>query len=209
MSTVEAFKVQVRTQTGGGASRSLRRSGMIPGILYGGDKENVPLMVDPRDVEKGLRHSSFYSKIFELDVNGEKERTLARAVQLHPVTDRPLHIDFWRVGKNTKIHVSVPLHFLNENKCPGIKQGGLLNIVLHALEVTCSADNIPEHLTIDLSDMEMGATIHADILQLPEGVSITHPDRDYTLATIVAPKLAQEGSTGASGEKSGAASSKA
>ena len=129
MSTVETFKVQVRTQTGGGTSRALRRSGMIPGILYGGDKENVPLMVDPRDVEKGLRYSSFYSKIFELDINGEKERTLARAVQLHPVTDRPMHIDFWRVGKNTKIHVSIPLHFLNENKCPGLKQGGLLNSV--------------------------------------------------------------------------------
>lgn len=191
MSIVEAFRVQIRPQTGGGASRSLRRSGMIPAILYGGEKENVSLMVDPRDVEKGLHQSGFYTKIFELEVGSKKEQVLVRDIQFHPVTDRPVHMDFLRVNKDSKIHVAVPLHFLNENKCPGLKQGGILNIVLHSLDVTCTAGSIPTELTIDLTDMEIGTIIHTSALQLPKGVSISYPDRDNTLATIVAPKVSQ------------------
>ena len=191
MSTVEVFKVQIRPQTGGGASRSLRRSGMIPAILYGGEKENISLMVDTRDVEKGLHQSGFYSRIFELDVGDKKEQALVREVQFHPVTDRPVHMDFLRVRKDSKIHVAVPVHFLNENQCPGLKQGGILNIVLHDLDVTCAAGSIPAELTVDLTGLEIGAIIHTDVLQLPKGVVISHPDRDNTLATIVAPKISQ------------------
>lgn len=191
MSTVEVFKVQIRPQTGGGASRLLRRSGMIPAILYGGEKENISLMVDPRDVEKGLHQSGFYSRIFELDVGDKKEQALVREVQFHPVTDRPVHMDFLRVRKDSKIHVAVPVHFLNENQCPGLKQGGILNIVLYDLDVTCAAGSIPAELTVDLTGLEIGAIIHTDVLQLPKGVVISHPDRDNTLATIVAPKISQ------------------
>jgi large subunit ribosomal protein L25 len=192
MSAVEEFKVEVRPKTGGGAARALRQSGMIPAILYGGEKENIPLMVDPRDVEKGLQQSGFYTKIFTLKVGKDKEQALVREIQFHPVTDRPMHLDFWRVSKESKIHIAVPVHFVNEDKCLGLKQGGILNIVLHSLEVTCTADKIPEELTIDLAGMEIGTIIHTDALSLPKGVSVTHPERDNTLATLVAPRVAQE-----------------
>ena len=148
-------------------------------------------MVDPRDVEKGLHQSGFYSRIFELDVGDKKEQALVREVQFHPVTDRPVHMDFLRVRKDSKIHVAVPVHFLNENQCPGLKQGGILNIVLHDLDVTCAVGSIPAELTVDLTGLEIGAIIHTDVLQLPKGVVISHPDRDNTLATIVAPKISQ------------------
>ncbi len=191
MSTFENFRIQPRENTGGGASRSLRRTGMVPGILYGGEGENLTLSVDPRDILKGLNQSGFYTKIFELDFNGKKEQALVRHIQFHPVTDAPLHIDFWRVGQNTKIHVAVPIQYINENKCPGIKHGGLLNIVLHSLDVTCLGNKIPDHLTIDLADREIGSTIHLEELEIPEGVTVSHPERDNTLATIVAPKVAK------------------
>ena len=195
MATSEVFNIQLRSETGGGASRALRRTGMVPGILYGGDQNNIPLMVDPRDILKGMMHNNFYTKIFELDVEGRKQQAFVRAVQLHPVTDRPLHIDFWRVVKGHKIHINVPLNYINESKCPGIKLGGLLNIVMHHIDVTCMADNIPAELTVDLSGAEMGAALTVDVLDLPEGVSLTHPERDGTIATIVPPKAEEEAAT--------------
>ncbi|MGI4850360.1 MAG: 50S ribosomal protein L25/general stress protein Ctc [Janthinobacterium lividum] len=192
MSTFENFNVQPRETTGGGPARALRRTGLVPGILYGGEGENIALSVDPRDILKGLNQSGFYTTIFELDLHGKKEQALARHIQFHPVTDAPMHIDFWRVSKDSKIHLAIPIQYINENKCPGIKQGGLLNTVIHALEVTCSSHNIPEHFTIDLTDKEIGTTIHTDELTLPEGVIITHAERDNILATIVVPKPAEE-----------------
>lgn len=192
MTAVQAFPVENRAGTGGGASRSLRRAGYIPAILYGGEKENVALSVDVRHVVKGLNTPGFYTTIFELDVNGKKEQALIRDVQVHPVTDQPLHVDFWRVGKGTKIHVNIPVHFVNEDKCPGMKRGGVLNIVLHTLDVSCFAENIPEAITVDLTGLEIGASIHLDQIDLPKGVAATHPERDNTLATIVAPTVQKE-----------------
>ena len=192
MSTFESFKVQPRETTGGGPARALRRTGQVPGILYGGEGENIALSVDPRDILKGLNQTGFYTTIFELDIHGKKEQALARHIQFHPVTDVPMHIDFWRVSKNSKIHLAIPIQYINENKCPGIKQGGLLNTVIHALEVTCSSHNIPDHLTIDLTDKEIGTTIHTEELTLPEGVTVTNLERDNILATIVVPKPAEE-----------------
>lgn len=208
MTAVQAFPVESRAETGGGSSRSLRRTGHIPAILYGGDKGNVALSVDVRHVVKGLDTPGFYTTIFELTVNGQKEQALIRDVQLHPVTDRPLHVDFWRVGKGTKIHVNIPVHFVNEEKCPGIKRGGVLNIVLHTLDVSCFAENIPDAITVDLAGLEIGASIHLDRIGLPKGVAATHPERDNTLATIVAPTVQKEveegsaeGAEGTSAEK--------
>ncbi len=182
-----AFRLKLRDNFGGGASRALRRTNMIPGIIYGAGKENIHLTVDPRDVITGLNTVGFYAKLYELNVGKAKERVLVREVQMHPVTDRPLHIDFLRVKKGAKIHINIPVHFINEDKCPAIKQGGMLNIVLHSLEVTCSVDAIPEEVLIDLEGLEMGDSIHTEGLKIAEGAVMTHPERDVTLATLVAP----------------------
>lgn len=183
----DAFRLTVRDSIGGGASRALRRQGMVPGILYGSGKENVALSVDPRDIMKGLNTSGFYSKIYEIKVKNAKERVLVRDVQLHPVTDQPMHIDFMRVSKGAKIHLYIPIHFKNEDKCPGLKRGGVLNVVLHSLEVTCSVDNIPDHIEVDLEGLEIGHSIHTDQIQLGDGVVPTHPERDITIVTLLAP----------------------
>ena len=183
----DAFRIQTREKLGGGASRALRREAMVPGVLYGDNKDNVHLAVDPRDIVKGLNTSGFYSKIYELKLNGKSERAMVREVQFHPVTDRPIHMDFMRVSKGAKIHLNVPVVFKNEDKCPGIKQGGVLNIVLHTLEVTCGVDNIPDNIEVDLKDLHAGASIHTDQIKLGAGVTVRHPERDVTLATIVTP----------------------
>lgn len=196
----DAFRLTVREKVGGGASRDLRRSGMIPGELYGGGKENIHLSIDPRDVEKGLATAGFYSTIFELNINGKKERALVRDVQLHPVRDTPLHIDFMRVSKGATIHVNIPLKFENEAQCPGIKRGGILNILLHSLDVTCSVDHIPDEIVIDLEGLDMGHTIHTHDLKLPKGVTVTHAERDDTIATLIVPSSARSADNEAEAE---------
>lgn len=199
MTAVIPFTVEERAQAGRGASRALRLSGKVPGVLYGDGKENVMLAVDPRDIMKGLNKPGFYTTIFEMKLSGKTERALVKDVHLHPVTDQPLHIDFWRVNKNSKIHIHVPVHFKNEDKCMGIKRGGVLNIVLHSVEVSCGADNIPEEIVIDLAGMDVGDSIHAEAVELPKGVKFLHPERDNTLATIVAPTVQQEDTAGTAG----------
>ncbi|MFN7710078.1 MAG: 50S ribosomal protein L25/general stress protein Ctc [Holosporales bacterium] len=200
MSEVNVLSVQRRERVGGGASRELRRSGLIPGIIYGDKKDNVSIALDPRWIERGLHQTSFYSTAIEIEVEGKRERALVREVQFHPVSDRPIHVDFVRLGKGAKTHVAVPVVFLNEAKCPGIKHGGILNVVLHALDVTCPADAIPEKIEIDLSGLEVGATIHTADLKLPKGVVPTHPERDVTIATLLAPKGSADAAAGATGE---------
>lgn len=192
MTIVSSMRVTKRGEVGKGNSRALRLKGLVPGILYGEKQDNINLSVDPRDILKSLQQRSFYATIFEFDLEGKTERALCKAVQLHPVTDQPLHIDFLRVGVNTKINVNIPIEFINENECPGLKQGGVLNTILHSLEVVCSASAIPTGFQVDLKGLTIGTSIHIDTLNLPENVVATHPERDYTLATIVAPTVAKE-----------------
>ncbi len=200
MSEVNVLSVQRRERVGGGASRELRRSGLIPGIIYGDNKDNVAVAFDPRWVERGLNQTSFYSTAVEIEVDGKRERALVREVQFHPVSDRPIHVDFVRLGKGAKTHVAVPVVFLNEAKCPGLKHGGILNVVLHALDVSCPADAIPEKIEVDLAGLEIGATIHTADLKLPKGVAPTHPERDVTIATLLAPKVSAESAAAESTE---------
>ena len=183
----DAFRLELRENLGGGSARALRRDAMIPGVVYGAGGETVHLSVDPRDVMAGLNTTGFYSHLFELNVGKKKERVLVKEVQIHPVTDQPLHVDFLRVKKGAKINVNIPVHFINEDKCPAIKQGGMLNIVLHSLEVTCSVEAIPEEVTVDLEGIQMGESLHTAGLKIADGAIITHPERDLTLATLVAP----------------------
>jgi ribosomal protein L25, Ctc-form len=174
---------------------------MVPGVIYGANKDNVHLAVDPRDIAKGLNTSGFYSKIYELNINGKVERALVREIQFHPVTDRPIHIDFMRISKGAKIHLNIPVTFKNENLCPGIKQGGVLNVVLHSLEVTCDVDSIPEHIEVDLKDLHAGESIHTNQIKLGAGVVVTHPERDNTLATIIAPSSVDDYSASSENEE--------
>lgn len=197
MSTVTSMRVQPRENSGRGASRALRLKGLVPAVIYGAGKDNVNIHVDIRDVQKGLQDPAFFTHVFELEVSGKKETVLARDVQFHPVTDNPIHVDFFRVNKDSKVHVAVPVHVKNEDKCPGIKKGGIVNLVIHNLEVVAPANSIPESIMIDLAGQEIGFSVHSDTLKLPAGVSVAHPDRDNTIMTLVAPTVqkANEGSS--------------
>jgi len=194
MSTVitDAFRVQTRTELGKGASHIVRSNNMVPGIVYGDSKENVTLQVDIRDIQKGLNQTNFYTTIYEFNVNDVTEKVLVKAVQYHPVTDRPIHIDFMRISKGAKIHVNVPVTFINQDQAPGIKTGGLLNIILHSVEVNCSVDNIPSHIEIDLKGRDIGDSITTKETNLGEGVTVLYPERDITFASIVAPMSASD-----------------
>lgn len=184
--TPMSMNIKERTQSGKGASRALRREKRIPGIIYGGKGDNVQISLDPRDIIKGLDHSGFYTTIFNLTGGAVEHRVICKAVQFHVVTDMPIHVDFMRVDKNTKLTLNIPISFINETASPGLKQGGILNVVHHTLAVTCLADSIPEAITIDLTGMEVGTSIQLNKIKLPTGVVPVNAARDNTLATIVA-----------------------
>lgn len=185
MSSVETIVVQSRTATGTGAARATRRDGLVPGIIYGNKKNPEMVALDPRILIKEMYKPGFFSRLFTISLDGKEQHVLAKDIQLHPVTDQPLHIDFQRVSKDAKIHVNVPLHFINDDKAPGVKKGGAVNIVHHTLEVICPANAIPEQIIIDLAKLEINQGIHINDLKLPTGVVPAHPDRDNTLVTIV------------------------
>lgn len=189
MTAATQLDAQLRTKTGKGASRALRREGRVPAVLYGGKEAPIHFSLNPIQLHKELHQTGFLSKIFEIPLNNKKEKALAREVHFHPVTDLPLHVDFMRVAKGGKITVSVPLQFLNEEKSPGLKKGGVLNILVHNLEVVADVDHIPSHLDIDLTGLEIHDTIHLTDLTLPEGAVAAHPERDNSLANIVAPTV--------------------
>jgi large subunit ribosomal protein L25 len=192
----ESIKTTIRDQSGTGPARAVRRQGLVPGILYGGNKAPERIAITEKELMLEINSSHFFNRIFQLEVNGQKQSAIAKALQLHPVTDRPLHVDFFRVDKDSKIHVFVPVEFINEDKSPGIKRGGVLNVIAHTLELICPANAIPETLTVDLTGLELGHSLHLDVLILDKRVSVAHPERDHTLATIVAP-IAETESTAA------------
>lgn len=201
MTTVSQLNVELREGVGKGASRALRRDGRIPAVLYGGKDAPVHFSLEPIQLDKELHKTGFLSKIFELPLNGKKEKALARDVQFHPVTDRPLHVDFLRVSKESKITVSVPVTFINELDSPGLKKGGVLNIILHTLEVSSDIDHIPSSIEIDLTGLEIHDAIHLKDLQLPKGVVAAHPERDNDIANIVAPTVMKKAASEEEGEE--------
>jgi large subunit ribosomal protein L25 len=179
------LKAWARPRSGKGGARSVRREGRIPGILYGGGEDPVTLAVDDKAIKLQLLTGHFQSTIFTLDVEGKKTRVIPRGVQLDPVRDFPIHVDFMRVGKDALVTVAVPVHFLNEGLSPGIKRGGILNIVRHEIEVRCPVDAIPNHFDVDLTGLEIGDSVHISAMKLPEGVRPTITERNFTVATIV------------------------
>ncbi len=185
MAEAMELKAWARPRSGKGGARSVRREGRIPGILYGGGEDPQPLAVEDKAIRLQLLTGHFQSTIYTLDVEGKKTRVIPRGVQLDPVRDFPIHVDFMRVAKDAHVTVAVPVHFLNEAASPGIKRGGILNVVRHEIEVRCPADAIPNHFEIDLTGLEIGDSVHISAVKLPEGVKPTITERNFTVATIV------------------------
>ncbi|MBM3632514.1 MAG: 50S ribosomal protein L25/general stress protein Ctc [Alphaproteobacteria bacterium] len=192
MSTAITLNASPRTLSGTGGARAVRTSGMVPGIIYGNKKEPEMIAMDPKVLMTECLQPGFFSRLYSVALDGKEQEVLAKAVQFHPVTDRPIHVDFMRVSKGAKVHVFVPVTFINDDKAPGIKRGGVLNIVHHNLELICPAHSIPEKLVVDLSGCDINQTIHLDTLALPSDVVAAHPERDNTIATIVAPTVMEE-----------------
>ena len=187
MSIVSSLEAVERTQAGKGPSRELRRSGLVPGIIYGEKKDPEMCSLSPKVLNLELQKPGFFSTIFHLNISGKSHPVLVKDIQFHPVSDQPLHIDFIRVGKDTRVIVGVPVRYINADKSPGIKKGGMLTVVVRNLEVNASAHNIPNEIVVDLSGFEIHDSVHVDILKFDQGVTVAHPERDYTLATISSP----------------------
>ena len=181
------LKAQARSGVGKGAARALRREGLIPAVIYGDKKPPLPISISYNEAMKRIYAGGFLSHIITLDVDGEKHRVIPRDYQLDVVKDKALHVDFLRVGKGTKLNVQVHVNFVNEDQSPGIKRGGVLNIVHHTLDLTVDADNIPEEIIVDLAGLDIGDIIHISAITLPAGVSDHSHEADLTIASIVAP----------------------
>ncbi len=187
MPEVTEIKARVRDKVGKGAARATRREGRVPGVIYGEKRPPKAISLSFQDLSLHVRTGTFLSTLFTIDVDGEQDQVIPREVQLDPVRDRPIHVDFLRLGKDARITVEVPVNFLNEEEAPGLKQGGVLNVVRYAIELICPADNIPASLDADLTGMELGGSLHISAITLPDDVELTIKDRDFTVATVAAP----------------------
>ncbi len=187
MSDTLNLPAETRERAGKGASRALRREGRVPAVVYGGKEEPLSIHVEEKLLRKQLGTGHFLNSIVEIEVGGKKLRTLPKDVAFHPVSDRPLHVDFLRLSKDSTVHVNVPVLFNNEEASPGLKRGGVLNIVRHELELICEADKIPEDIQIDVTGLDIGDSIHISYVKLPQGSTSAITDRDFTIATIIAP----------------------
>lgn len=186
------IKATARPRAGKGAARQVRREGKVPGVIYGDKQTAVTIALDSNDLGKIIGKGKFLSTLFTLDVDGAKTRVIPRDVQLDPVKDFAIHVDFQRVGPGGKIRVNVPCRFVNEAASPGLKRGGVLNIVRHEVEVVCSADAIPEFFEFDLTGYEIGRSIHISAIKLPESIKLVISDRDFTVATVAGAKAQEE-----------------
>lgn len=189
MSEVTVLDVEARERSGKGAARDTRRKGLVPGVIYGNKQTPLSIALEPRRLLVEMNKPGFFSRLFKVQAGGKAELCLVRDVQRHPVSDQPLHVDFLRVSVDSKVHVKVPVHFINQESAPGLKQGGVLNVVEHELELIAPAGNIPAALVVDLAGLEIGASIHAGILALSEGVSLVSHDPEMTIAAILAPTV--------------------
>jgi len=209
MSDVQNLSAELRSRAGKGAARQTRRDGRVPGVIYGNKQPATLISVEPRELLRQLRKKAFHATLFDIACDGKKERVLPRDVQFDPVTDKPTHVDFMRVGEHTRVYVDVPVVFQNEAQSPGLKRGGVLNIVRHEVELICSVDHIPQQITIDLAGLDIGDSVHISMVKLPEGVRPAIADRDFTVATIAVPTVqkveTEVAATPAEGEAAAAA----
>lgn len=187
MSEQLTLPAEQRERAGKGASRELRRTGRVPAVIYGDKKEALSIHVEEKLLTKMLSTGHFMNSVIMIDNGGTPHRTLPKDVQFHPVSSRPIHVDFLRIGEHSQVHVNVPVHFTDEELSPGIKRGGVLNLVRHDLELICDAAEIPEQIDISLKGLDVGDSIHISNVTLPKGSKPAIDDRDFTIATIVAP----------------------
>ncbi len=189
------LNVEKREKIGTGGARSTRNAGLIPGVLYGGKRGSIPIEINAKDVEMAIRSGKFLSHMVELNHQGEKQPVIPRAVQFHPVSDKPIHVDLYRVEPNAEIAIDVVVHFKNHDASPGIKRGGALNIVRHTVRLKCKADKIPEEIVVDLTGLDIGDAVHISSVKLPEGARPVIRDRDFTIATVAGRKAEEESTT--------------
>jgi large subunit ribosomal protein L25 len=208
MSDALTLPAEARERAGKGASRVLRREGRVPAVIYGGKEEPTTIHIEAKELVRQLGTGHFMNSIVMIELGGKKLRTIPKDVALHPVSDRPLHVDFLRLSKDSKIQVAVPVVFANEEDSPGLKKGGVLNVVRHELELVCESDKIPDEIVIDVTGREVGDSIHISSVTLPEGSESAITDRDFTIATIVAPS-ALKSETGEAAEATDAGSTEA
>ena len=187
MSEQLTLSAETRERAGKGASRAMRREGRVPAVVYGNKEEPLAVHVEEKALMKMLSTGHFMNSVVMVEVGGKANRTLPKDVQFHPVTSRPVHVDFLRIGEHSQVNVNVPVRFDNEEASPGLKRGGVLNVVVHDLALICDASEIPDEIHIDLTGLEIGDSIHISDVKLPEGTKAAIDDRDFTVATIVAP----------------------
>ena len=197
MSNLKATK---RDNTSSGSTNKLRATGLIPAILYGGKNPNQKISIEKKAVREIINSDNFLSKVLELDIEGKKEKVLPRDVAYHVVSDEPIHIDFMRVVSGKKIVLEIPVKFINHPDSPGLKRGGVLNIVRRTVELKCPAENIPNDITIDLTGTDIGTSLKISSVKLPENVIPTITDRDFVIATVAAPTIIKEPEKPAEGE---------
>ena len=185
MAELTELKATAREGTGKLANRALRAQKMVPGVVYGGETAPANVALEYKNVLQHYQTGHFLSTVYLLDIDGKKERVIPREVQVDPVRDFPIHVDFMRVSRMSRIDVDVPVQFINEDASPGLKRGGVLNIVRHTIEFSCPADAIPEKITVDVTGLDIGDSLHISAVTLPVGVTPTITDRDFTIATIV------------------------
>ncbi len=192
MAETKKLAATVRSGTGKGAARSVRREGRIPAVLYGGGEAPTPIALERKNLTQLIFAGHFLTTIFELDIDGKKERAIPRDYQLDVVKDTPLHVDFLRLKPGSRIRLSVPVHFINQESSPGLKRGGALNIVYHSIEMWVPADNIPEAITADLAGMDFNESLQISAITLPEGCKPTNPDKNFTVVSLAPPSGAAE-----------------
>ena len=181
---IQEIQATARPRAGKGAARAVRRAGKVPAVIYGDKKEPQTIAIEFHDLLKLLRRGGFLSSVFDVNVDGTSVRALSRDIQFDPIKDMPIHVDFQRIGGDGQIRVTVPIEIINEDKSPGMKRGGVLNIVRRDVEVLCPASAIPESLIVDLDGVEIGTSIHISAVDLPQNVTPTITDRDFTVVTV-------------------------
>jgi large subunit ribosomal protein L25 len=187
MSDLLTLSADAREREGKGASRDLRRNGRVPAVIYGNKEAPQGIHIEEKLLMKALMTGHFFNSIVMIEVGGKEVRTLPKDVQFHPVSDRPLHADFLRIGEHSEVHVEVPVHFTDEALSPGMKRGAVLNVVRHTLELVCDAALIPDEIAISLKGLDVGDSIHISSITLPVGAKSAITDRDFTIVTMVAP----------------------
>jgi large subunit ribosomal protein L25 len=187
MSDITTISAEQRERVGKGSARAARRAGLVPAVIYGDKKEPLGINMSTREITKIVHQPGIFGRLLDIEVGGKKSTVLTRDIQFHPVSDNILHMDFLRVSGSAMVAVGVPVEFINEDLCPALKIGGVLNVVRHEIELNCPATAIPEKIIIDLDDLKIGDSIHISAIELPEGVEPTITDRDFTVATLQSP----------------------